>query len=275
MALAYGPWASGPASGGISARTPLPPVTPETTTLGAPDLTLQECCERWGVSSRNSVKARAAALGVELRRESSTRTVWPREEVPLGDELDQHLKTGGTLRDFPGALPQPARSGAIAAAKPASVTASGGGSDALAMAMLQLLQQQQTPAPGPLARARAMAEAADERLPLTTPELAELVGLDQEEVSNMKAGMVLYGFRLARVGRSPSKKDQADRRAWLLSRVVAGGDDAEPGVSGGSTVMALPAGQPVEGKRAPGFIACLDAEATVLSRLELPSWGGQ
>lgn len=29
-------------------------------------LTLAECCERWGVSSRNSVKARAAALGMEL-----------------------------------------------------------------------------------------------------------------------------------------------------------------------------------------------------------------
>ena len=54
--------------------------------------------------SRNSVRARAAALGVELRRESSTRTVWPREDIPLGDELHEHIQTGGTLRDFPGAL---------------------------------------------------------------------------------------------------------------------------------------------------------------------------
>ncbi|MCP9793335.1 hypothetical protein KBZ20_16345 [Vulcanococcus limneticus Candia 3F8] len=250
-------------------------MTPETTTLGAPDLTLAECCERWGVSSRNSIKARAAALGVELRRESSTRTVWPREDVPLGDELDQHLKTGGTLRDFPGALPQPAKPAPIAAAKSAAVTAAGGGSDALALAMLQLLQQQQNPAPGPLARSRAMAEAADERLPLTTPELAELVGLDADEVARLQAGTVLYGFRLARVGRRPSKKGQPDRRAWLLSRVVEGSEDAEDAVSGGTPVMALPAARPVKAKRAPGFIACLDAEATVLSRLELPRWGGQ
>ena len=41
-----------------------------------PDLTLAEAGDRWGVSSRNSIKAGAAALGVELRRESSTRTVW-------------------------------------------------------------------------------------------------------------------------------------------------------------------------------------------------------
>ena len=41
-----------------------------------PDLTLAEAGDRWGVSSRNSIKAGAAALGVELRRESGTRTVW-------------------------------------------------------------------------------------------------------------------------------------------------------------------------------------------------------
>lgn len=250
-------------------------MTPEASSLGTPDLTLQECCDRWGISSRNSVKARAAALGVELRRESSTRTVWPREDVPLGDELDQHLKTGGTLRDFPGALPQSSKPAAMATAKPSSVTPATGSSDALAMAMLHMLQQQQSPAAGPLARARAMAEAADERLPLTTPELAELVGLDADEVAKLKAGTVLYGFRLARVGRSPAK-GQPDRRAWLLARVVEGGDDAaEDGVSGGSTVMALPASQQTEARRAPGFIASLDAETTVLSRLELPHWGLQ
>ena len=65
------------------------------------DLTLGECCERWGVNSRNAIKARAAALGVELRRESSTRTVWPSEHLPLGDALAEHLKQPkGTLANF-------------------------------------------------------------------------------------------------------------------------------------------------------------------------------
>jgi hypothetical protein len=67
------------------------------------DLTLSECCDRWGVSSRNSIKARAAALGVELRRESSTRTVWPSQFLALGDDLDAHLRNGGTLASFPSA----------------------------------------------------------------------------------------------------------------------------------------------------------------------------
>ena len=235
--------------------------------MGTPDLTLQECCERWGISSRNSVKSRAAALGVALRRESSTRTVWPREDVPLGDELHEHLQGGGTLRDFPGALPQQSKPAPITTAPAASLAAVGGSNDAIALALLQLLQQQ-TPAPsaGPLARARAMAAAADERLPLTTPELAEVVGLDQEELAGLKAGTVLYGFRLDRIGTRPTK-GKPDRRAWLLVRVTEASDDQPEGVT---AVSALP---PVTaGKRVPGFVACFDAEVEVLDRLQLPSW---
>jgi hypothetical protein len=252
----------------VSDITALPPVTADLVSMGSPDLTLQECCERWGVSSRNSVKARAAALGVELRRESSTRTVWPREDLPLGDELHEHLQAGGTLRDFPGALPQPAKP---SAPKESALTAAGGSSDALAMALLQFMQQQAPapPAPDPLARARGMAQAADERLPLTTPELAELVGLDPDEVARLKAGAVLYGFRLSRVGRPPSKSQPVDRRAWLLTRVAGEPEDQADGVTG---VTALPAVMAATGKRVPGFIACIDAEATVMGRLELPRW---
>jgi len=44
----------------------LPSVPPKTVSMGSPGLTVQECCEKWGVSSRNSVKAMAAAHGVEL-----------------------------------------------------------------------------------------------------------------------------------------------------------------------------------------------------------------
>jgi hypothetical protein len=237
--------------------------------MGTPDLTLQECCQRWGVSSRNSVKARAAALGVELRRESSTRTVWPRDDVPLGDELHDHLQTGGTLRDFPGALPQSQQQARPLATTSPAVPAVTASSDALALAMLQLLQQQAPQQPGALARARGMAAAADERLPLTTAELAQLVGLDADEVEGLKAGSTLYGFRLRRVGSAP-RKGSPDRRAWLLERLEA---DAEP-VSAGSPLPPVMA--PEAPSRAPGFLASLapviEAQATVLSRLELPRW---
>lgn len=57
-----------------------------------PGLTLVERCKRWGVNSCDAIKIRATALGVELRQESSMRTVWPAEHLPLGDELAEHLK---------------------------------------------------------------------------------------------------------------------------------------------------------------------------------------
>jgi len=253
----------------ISAITGLTAVTPEITTMGTPDLTLQECCERWGVSSRNSVKARAAALGVELRRESSTRTVWPRDDVPLGDELNDHLKAGGNLRDFPGALPQPQQQERSLARSTPSVPSVTAGSDAMALALLQLVQQQNPPQPAALARARGMAAAADERLPLTTSELAQLVGLDSDEVDALKAGSSLYGFRLKRVGTAP-RKGGPDRRAWLLERLDGDGEPV-------SAVSALPPVTAAEGpRRPPGFVAALtpviEAQASVMSRLELPSW---
>ena len=117
-----------------------------------------------------------------------------------------------------------------------------------------------------------------------------MVGLDQEELAGLKAGTVLYGFRLDRIGTRPSKpkankdandesdssakpkpttpaKPKPDRRAWLLVRVTEASDDQPEGVT---AVSALP---PVTaGKRAPGFVACFDAEVEVLDRLQLPSW---
>lgn len=241
--------------------------------MGTPDLTLQECCERWGVNSRNSVKARAAALGIELRRESSTRTVWPREDVPLGDELHEHLQTGGTMRDFPGAV-MPSANGTITTVNKAAVTASAGGSDAMMLAVLQLMQQQQeAQPPKALARARYMAMAADEALPLTNDELADLIGLPVEDVQKMAKGSKVYGFELLRVGTAPTKGNP-DRRAWILKRIVAHkspGDlvDVSEAISAASAVTPVTA----ELKRTPGFIAAtIDAETTVMSRVELPAF---
>jgi hypothetical protein len=143
------------------------------------------------VSSRNSVKARAAALGVELRRESSTRTVWPDEYVALGDRLAEHLKNGGTLASFgpsvtaatdgsdgvtqtapftPGdGSKRPRRSGGLSLMAPTD------GSDALA-ALVQLAAAMAPPPPpaDPLTVSRGLAEAADLRAWLTTPELTQL-----------------------------------------------------------------------------------------------------
>ena len=176
---------------------------------GVPDLTLADCCQRWGVNSRNSVKARAAALGVELRRESSTRTVWPAEWLPLGDELQEHLSGGGKMADFPGSVT--AATGGSDGATPEtqplaprsagrSVTPPAGGSDAItALAQLAAAIAPPPPAPDPLAVARGLAEAADLGAWLSVAELARLLGVAPGTVRGWSSGHYPRpGFQLER-----------------------------------------------------------------------------
>jgi hypothetical protein len=158
---------------------------------GVPDLTLADCC-------RNRVKARAAALGVELRRESSTRTVWPAEWLPLGDELQEHLSSGGKLADFPGSVT--AAAGGSDASTPGaqplapqsavlSVTPPSGGSDALAaLARLAAAITPPPPPPDPLAVARCLAEAVELGAWLSVAELARLLGVAPGTVRGWSSG---------------------------------------------------------------------------------------
>ena len=192
-----------------------------------PDLTLGECCERWGVSSRNSVKARAAALGVELRRESSTRTVWPSEHLALGDDLAEHLrKPGGTLANFGRSLTPPAdgtdgdgplvlepRKGRPVPSEAPSLTPPTDGTDGL-MALAQMALALRPPA-DPLAVPRALQEAAELGAWLSTKELAELVRMAPATVRGWGEGHTPRpGFRLVR---------KTDRGVWW--QVVTDGSD--------------------------------------------------
>jgi hypothetical protein len=176
-----------------------------------PDLTLAECCERWGVSSRNSVKARAAALGVELRRESSTRTVWPSEHLPLGDDLAEHLKKpGGTLANFGRSLTPSAggtdgdgplvlepRKGRPVPSQAASLTPPADSTDGL-MALAQMALALRPPA-DPLAVPRALQEASEMGSWLSNRELADLLGMSPATVRGWADGHTPRpGFRLQR-----------------------------------------------------------------------------
>ncbi|MCP9832801.1 MULTISPECIES: hypothetical protein [unclassified Cyanobium] len=94
------------------------------------DLSIRDLEKRWGIS-RNGLKARARALGVDLIRVSSTLTTWPGAYVELGERLHDHLQSGQPMGTFPGLKP-------LAMREAASV-----------------------PAADPLLRARGLAEAAD------------------------------------------------------------------------------------------------------------------
>ena len=195
-----------------------------------PDLTLPQCCERWEVSSRNSVKARAKALGVELVPISSTCTIWPGEHVVLGDQLAKHLGVkgnGNNLGNFPHRLPSPTDSSGDPEARPmtapaagtarnrqAAMTAPAASSEAmLAFAgMLASLQQPPVVEPQPLAVPRALAEAADAGHWLSTNELALLLGVSRSTLKPDKDGhSPRPGFQLQR------RKDSGSVW-WLVTR---------------------------------------------------------
>jgi hypothetical protein len=208
----------------IGCQHRLPSVT---TTEAQPDLTLAQCCERWKVKSRNAVKARARALGVELLAISSTCTVWPGEHVALGDELNTYLAPPirGKLADFPHRLPSAAASTdsteTQAMPAPAAVTdrrrgaalmAPTASTDALAAFTAMLAAVRPAPAADPLAVPRALAEAADAGHWLSTGELAQLVGMHRSTVGRWEDGHCPRpGFRLQR------RKD-AGSVWWLVAR---------------------------------------------------------
>jgi hypothetical protein len=176
-----------------------------------PDLTLGDCCQRWGVASRNAIKARAKALRVELRRESSTRTVWPAEHLALGDDLAEHLKKpGGTLANFGRSLTPPAdctdgagplvlepRKGRPVPSQAPSLTPPADGTDGL-MALAQMAMTLRPPA-DPLAVPRALQEASELGAWLSTRELADLVRMAPGTVRGWRDGhSPRPGFRLVR-----------------------------------------------------------------------------
>jgi hypothetical protein len=212
-------------------------MTPTNPEVAMPGVPLRELEQRWNLS-RNGLKARARALGVELQRVSSTLTLWPGEYVDLGDQLDAHLKAGHPMGTFPGLAP--AASGtAISKTAPAA--------DALAVAIAQAFAASTVSLPGnaladPLRRARALAEAADNALVLASDELA---ALGVRGVERFADGDEAYGYRF-------HKHQQRGRVLWTIERTIGK-------AVGTASATALPASRPV------GFAGANESRCQTLS----------
>lgn len=225
-----------------------------------PDVSIAELERRWSIS-RNALKARARALGVELIRKGPTLTVWPGDRLAEADRLDAHLKAGGAMAAFPGV--SPASSDSLPSVTPQGRSAGGqlaltadkaGQLEALAAAMAAAMPG---PAVDPLQRARGLAEAADAGLVLANEDLSALLG---QGVSAWRDGHEAYGYRFQR-------HQQGRQVLWTVARAITA--STAPGLTAaGGTVARLSAAE----KRRPGF--AIDAHATVLacSRLELPQF---
>lgn len=184
----------------VCAVSPAPAVTPSE--IQPADVSIRDLEARWGLS-RNGLKARARALGVELRRVSSTLTVWPGEFVEVGERLQEHLAAGHPLGAFPGMKP------AISASTAPAVTA--------------------LPA-DPLQRARGLAEAADAGLVLANDDLSALL---VHGVTSWRDGHEASGYRFQR-------HQQGRQVLWTVARAITA--STEPGLTaGGGTVARLSA----------------------------------
>lgn len=61
---------------------------------------IQELMERYGLSSRQSLYARLKALGITLEKGERKKVYATDEQILLLDDLDRHIKDGGSLKTF-------------------------------------------------------------------------------------------------------------------------------------------------------------------------------
>lgn len=170
------------------------------------DISIRELEDRWRLS-RNGLKARAKALGVELKRVSSTCTTWPGEYIELGERLHEHLASGQPMGTFPGL--KPADTDGTATASTALTKAPATDLAALVTAITEAAVP--AAAADPLARARGLAEAADNALVLTNEDLSSLLG---QGVSAWSDGTERFGYRFRR-------HQQGRQVLWVVERAVA------------------------------------------------------
>lgn len=178
-----------------------------------PDISISELEKRWGIS-RNALKARAKALGIELQRKGPTLTVWPGDRIADGDRLDAHCKSGGSLASFPGAVsvtPQASTDSSQLAVTSHPVT----DSSQLAVLAAALAAAIPPPPADPLQRARGLAETADAGLVLTAADLGALLG---HGVTSWRDGHLAYGYRFTR-------HQQGRQVLWTVTRAVTAAPD--------------------------------------------------
>jgi len=210
-----------------------------------PDVSIADLERRWGIS-RNALKARAKALGIELQRKGPTLTTWPGDRVSDGDRLDAHCKEGGSLASFPGAVsvtPQASSDSSQLAVTPGLSLTPQGVTDGSQLAVLAAAVAAAMPtAPiDPLRRAKALAEAAELGVALASPELAEVLGMSPATVSSWPDGhSPRPGFTLRREKAGAAVWWMVERQGAPISNVRA---------IGGRTV---------------GFGSCLTVEAVAL-----------
>jgi hypothetical protein len=201
---------------------------------------MAELATRWGVTA-NTVSRRLSFLGIKPERQGNLRYITA-EQLAQGDALQGHIVSGKPMELFPRA-DQP--EGGLVARRVSGNGLVAGQVDQMAALAAAVAAAMPTAPVDPLRRAKALAEAAELGVPLSSLELAEVLGMSPATVSSWPTGhQPRPGFKLLRCKQKPGGAVW-----WMVER----DGDTSPI----SNVRAI-------GGRTVGFGSCLTVEAVAL-----------
>jgi len=201
---------------------------------------MAELATRWGITA-NTVSRRLAFLGIKAERQGNLRYITA-EQLAQGDALQDHIVSGKPMELFPRA-DQP--DGGLVARRVSGNGLVAGQVDQMAALAAAVAAAMPTAPVDPLRRAKALAEAAELGVALSSPELAEVLGMSPATVSSWPTGhQPRPGFKLLRCKQKPGGAVW-----WMVER----DGDTSPI----SNVRAI-------GGRTVGFGSCLTVEAVAL-----------
>ena len=179
-----------------------------------PDVNIVDLEKEWKLS-RNAVKNRAKALGVQLLRPSHNETCWPAEFLEAGRDLDCWVKSGKPLAEHPAVSP-------VAAVQPSKPELSVVPVKAQASDLVALLEAvssiSESPAiTDPLATAQGLAAASDNELALTSKEMADLLGRRSLSASD-DGSSPRPGFTIHRIQHRTKKANKGLANFWIVTR---------------------------------------------------------
>jgi hypothetical protein len=197
---------------------------------------MAELATRWGITA-NTVSRRLAFLGIKPERQGNLRYITA-EQLAQGDALQDHIVSGKPMELFPRA-DQP--DGGLVTRRVSGNGLVAGQVDQMAVLAAAVAAAMPSAPVDPLRRAKALAEAAELGVALSSPELAEVLGMAAVTVSSWPDGhSPRPGFTLRREKAGAAVWWMVDRQGAPISSVRA---------IGGRTV---------------GFGSCLTVEAVAL-----------
>ena len=205
---------------------------------------MAELASKWGVTP-NTVSRRLAFLVINPERQGNLRYITA-DQLALGEELKHHITSGKPMELFPradqsegGLVTRRVKEGGLVTGQVEQVAA-------MAAAMAALMP---TAPVDPLRRAKALAEAAELKVALSSPELAEVLGMSPATVSSWADGhSPRPGFTLRREKAGVAVWWTVERQSDTVSNVHSFAS-SRPNSLGGRSV---------------GFSSCLTVEAVAL-----------